>query len=216
MALFSIEKMPRDLPLWELLITDLGRPGAARIARALGVGVSSVYRWNAAGAAPRMACLALFWLTRWGRSQVNADAVNDALMCAQLARAWREECNRLAAKLPCELAWPAIEPAALPVPAESGLALDLPGATAPVSALLEVRQAHPDLSCAPARVAPSVPTPETDPPIPGGSANAPASPGAPSVRARAWGAGAPPTACRAMPPRLDHADRAHPARRAAR
>ena len=135
--------MPRDLPLWELLITDLGRPPAARLARALGVGVSSVYRWNAAGKAPRAACLALFWLTRWGRSQVNADAVNDALMAAQLARAWREECNRLAAKLPSELAWPAIEPAALPVPNESGLSLNLPGSAGLVYALLEVRQAHP-------------------------------------------------------------------------
>ncbi|HMO44672.1 MAG TPA: hypothetical protein PKB14_01420 [Rubrivivax sp.] len=112
--------MPRDLPLWELLITDLGQPSPARLARALGVGVSSVYRWNASGKAPRMACLALFWLTRWGHSQVNADAVNDAALCAALARSWRDECNRLAAKLPAELAWPAIEPAALPLPPDLG------------------------------------------------------------------------------------------------
>jgi hypothetical protein len=129
LRLYSIEKMPRDLPLWELLVTDLGRPPAARIARALGVGVSSVYRWNAAGSAPRMACLSLFWLTRWGRSQVNTDAVNDAAMCAQLARSWRDECNRLAAKLPSELAWPPIVPASLPIPPDLGQTLEIGAAT---------------------------------------------------------------------------------------
>jgi hypothetical protein len=29
--------------------------------------------------------LALFWLTRWGRSAVNTQAVNDAVMAVQLA-----------------------------------------------------------------------------------------------------------------------------------
>lgn len=127
LRLHSIEKMPRDLPIWELLITDLGHPPAGRIARALGVGASTVYRWNAAGKAPRMACLALFWLTRWGHSQVDADATNNAILSAQLARAWRDECNKLAARLPADLPWPVIEPATLPVPAESGLPLVLPG-----------------------------------------------------------------------------------------
>lgn len=102
--------MPRDLPLWELLITDLGNPPAARVARALGVGVSSVYRWNKTGRAPRMACLALFWLTSWGRSQVNTDAVNDAVMCAQLARSWREQAERLEARLLLAQPLPSIRP----------------------------------------------------------------------------------------------------------
>lgn len=83
--------MPRDLPPWELLITDLGRPPAERIARALGVGVSSVYRWNRTGKAPRMARMALFWLTRWGHSAVHTQATNDAITACGLVAGLKRE-----------------------------------------------------------------------------------------------------------------------------
>jgi predicted DNA-binding transcriptional regulator AlpA len=109
LQLFSIEQMPTTVPLWDTILEDLGRPPAARIARVLGVGRATVYRWNAAGHAPKTALLALYWLTRWGRSAVNTQAVNDALMAVQLARSYREECNKLRALGPGELAWPAIE-----------------------------------------------------------------------------------------------------------
>lgn len=98
LRLFSIDQAPRDLPVWELIINDLGRPSAKRVARALGVGVSTVYRWNLDGHAPRMACLALFWLTRWGRSEVNARATNDAILTAQLLRSLNEERSMLRAR----------------------------------------------------------------------------------------------------------------------
>jgi len=84
--LFSIMQMPRTVPPWNSLIADLGHPKPELIARALGVGRSTVYRWNSAGAAPRVAALAMFWLTRWGRSEIDAKATNDALMAVQLAR----------------------------------------------------------------------------------------------------------------------------------
>ena len=85
MQLFSIEQMPRTVPVWDAILEDLGRPPPARLARVLGVGRTTVYRWNAAGHAPRPVLLALFWLTRWGRSAVNTQAVNDAVMAVQLA-----------------------------------------------------------------------------------------------------------------------------------
>jgi predicted DNA-binding transcriptional regulator AlpA len=89
--LFSIERTPPTLPVWETILQDLGNPPAHRVARALGVGRATVYRWNATGSGPRVACLALFWLTRWGRSEVDTQATNDAMLAVQLARALEED-----------------------------------------------------------------------------------------------------------------------------
>ena len=94
-ALFSIDKAPKALPVWESILDDLGHPPAHRVARVLGVGRSTVYRWNAEGHGPRIACLALFWLTRWGRSLVDTQATNDAVLHVQLARSLSEERDRL-------------------------------------------------------------------------------------------------------------------------
>jgi hypothetical protein len=95
LQLFSIDKTPRSLPVWELIVEDLGNPPAERIARALGVGKSTVYRWHKAGSGPRIACLALFWLTRWGHSQVHTNATNDAMVAAGLARSLQQEREQL-------------------------------------------------------------------------------------------------------------------------
>ncbi|MDE2081522.1 MAG: hypothetical protein KGI90_09215 [Burkholderiales bacterium] len=138
-SLFSIDKAPAALPIWDAIHNDLGRPPAARVAAVLGVGRSTVYRWHVTGTAPRAACLALFWLTRWGRSHLDAQATNDATLYFQLARALGEERDALRRQLagldaaptapaaataplawpalvapeqcPQGLAWPAIEPA---------------------------------------------------------------------------------------------------------
>lgn len=88
---YSIEHAPRTLPVWEMILEDLGSPPAARVARVLGVGVSTIYRWNSAGQAPRAAQLALYWLTRWGRSAVNAQAVNDAAFASQYFESLKSE-----------------------------------------------------------------------------------------------------------------------------
>ena len=93
--LFSIEQAPRSIPAWELILDDLGRPPADRIAQVLGVSRSTVYRWNQERTGPRIACLALFWLTRWGRSAVYTQATNDAIMAAQLNRSLTEERQQL-------------------------------------------------------------------------------------------------------------------------
>jgi hypothetical protein len=93
--LFSVEHAPRSLPIWQTILDDLGRPPAPRIARALGLSVRTVHRYNAAGSAPRVVCLSLFWLTRWGRSSVNAQAINDALVGVQLARSLAADLEQL-------------------------------------------------------------------------------------------------------------------------
>ena len=80
--LHSIEHAPLHLPYWHAMMDDLCQPPAARVARVLGLSVRSIHRYNATGYAPRHVCLAVFWLTRWGRSAVHAQATNDALLMA--------------------------------------------------------------------------------------------------------------------------------------
>ena len=80
--LHSIEQMPRDVPYWHLLMSDLCEPPPQRVAKVLGLSLRTVQRYNATGNAPRVVCLAVFWLTRWGRSAVHTQAHNDAVMLA--------------------------------------------------------------------------------------------------------------------------------------
>ena len=80
MRLFSIDHLPSWVPIWQLIREDLGDPSAARIARALDLGVRTVQRYNQTGYAPKSVSLALFWLTRWGRSAIHTQATNDAIV----------------------------------------------------------------------------------------------------------------------------------------
>lgn len=77
--------LPRHTPPLSLMLADLGHPKPAELARVLGYSRATVYRWRASDRAPRAVLLALFWATRWGRSEVECTAINDALMQAQLA-----------------------------------------------------------------------------------------------------------------------------------
>ena len=91
LQLYRIEHAPRTLPIWQTILDDLGRPSARQVGKALGVGTSTVHRWTQTDSAPRVACLALFWLTRWGRSLVDTRAANDATAAVGLVRALSEE-----------------------------------------------------------------------------------------------------------------------------
>lgn len=90
---------PGALPPLPLILADLGDPSPAELAHALDVAPSTVRRWLAAGAAPLAATLALFWLTSWGRSQVECHAVNDARMLGQVVRSQADELVELRAEL---------------------------------------------------------------------------------------------------------------------
>lgn len=90
---------PRQLPPLECLLSDLGNPAPAVVAKALGVSVRSVYGWQAQGAAPRPAALAIFWETRWGRSVVDCRAVNGQQTAQAYARALESEKATLLARV---------------------------------------------------------------------------------------------------------------------
>ena len=96
---YSIEHAPRSLPIWQTILDDLGNPHPARVARALGIGARTVYRYNRTGQAPRSICLALFWLTRWGRSQVYCQAVNDCQLAIAYATALESDLHQTRAQL---------------------------------------------------------------------------------------------------------------------
>jgi len=93
----SIEHAPAGLPIWHTILDDLGRPPVGRIARVLGLGVRTVYRYNQTGEAPRVVLLALFWLTSWGRSQVHTQAWNDATLAVSYVEALKRQVAQLEA-----------------------------------------------------------------------------------------------------------------------
>lgn len=97
--LFSIEHAPAALPYWHTILDDLGRPPVHRIAKVLGIGRRTVYRYHQTGYAPRVVMLALFWLTRWGRSAVHAQATNDAVMAVGLVRGLNDRIRELAGQV---------------------------------------------------------------------------------------------------------------------
>jgi hypothetical protein len=87
------------MPPLAAMLEDVGNPTAAHLGAFLGVSPRTVARWLARGHAPRPASLALFWLTRWGRSQVDCTAVNDARLWHAVAQAQTTRAAQLAAAL---------------------------------------------------------------------------------------------------------------------
>ncbi|RVU46109.1 hypothetical protein [Rubrivivax rivuli] len=94
-----LNRLPHQMPPLAVMLEDLGQPTTAQLGRALGVTERTARRWVAAGHAPRPAMLALFWVTRWGQSVVDADAHNQATTYAALARALRADNDALQADL---------------------------------------------------------------------------------------------------------------------
>lgn len=90
-----LNRLPRQLPALSLMVADIGNPSTHELARSLDVTPRTVRRWLAADLAPRCAGLALFWLTRWGMSAIDAEAHQAAMLHAGLARARAEEIARL-------------------------------------------------------------------------------------------------------------------------
>lgn len=93
--LHSIEQAPSHVPMWHTLMDDLCQPPPARVARVLGLSLRTVQRYNRTGNAPRAACLAVFWLTSWGRNAVHTQAHNDATLLAGYVGSLRRELDEL-------------------------------------------------------------------------------------------------------------------------
>lgn len=80
-----LNRIPRHMPALSTMLDDLGKPTPAALARALCVSTSTARRWISADVAPHSVMVAIFWITRWGISAVDAEAYNSATMHASLA-----------------------------------------------------------------------------------------------------------------------------------
>jgi hypothetical protein len=97
--LHSIEHAPSTVPYWHTLMEDLCNPPADRVARVLGLSRRSIQRYNSSGYAPRCVCLAVFWLTSWGRATVHAQAHNDAVLMVGYVDGLRSQVESLESKV---------------------------------------------------------------------------------------------------------------------
>jgi len=82
---------PTQLPGLLAILDDIGNPTPPMLARALGVSPAAVRRWIQHDQAPRPVMLALFWVTRWGLSLADAEAINLARLRSDEAAAWRRD-----------------------------------------------------------------------------------------------------------------------------
>lgn len=94
-----LNRLPQQCPSLLMLLDDLGNPSAKKVASALDVSERTVRRWIAQDSAPNTALFALFWLTRWGQSSVDADAHNSAVTHASMVRCLRDEVALLTERL---------------------------------------------------------------------------------------------------------------------
>lgn len=94
-----LNRIPRQMPPLWLMLQDIGNPHPRELARAFAVSERTARTWLKAEVAPLPVMCAIFWLTKWGQSSVNADAVNDAVNQYGLAEGLRREVNDLRARL---------------------------------------------------------------------------------------------------------------------
>lgn len=83
-------RFPRQFPSFATLADDVQCSRSA-LAKVLDVHPRTLARWIETEAAPRAAVLAVYWLTRWGMSQLDADAYNSATLSAALAASLERE-----------------------------------------------------------------------------------------------------------------------------
>ncbi len=87
--------MPRQVPDLATMLDDIGNPPPRALARALHVDERTARRWVSTNNPPWPVLLSVFWLTRWGRSEVHTRAHNDAVMLAQQLAGAVDEARRL-------------------------------------------------------------------------------------------------------------------------
>lgn len=90
--------IPAHVPPLAELVEQLGRPSAVDLARALGVTPRTVFRWQASEA-PRVARLAVFWITPAGWSAHTSEAARQLADYRALADARARECAALRGRI---------------------------------------------------------------------------------------------------------------------
>jgi hypothetical protein len=95
----GLHHVPRVLPALSVILADLGQPAPSVWARAIGVSERTAWRWQAADEAPRAALLALYWVTRWGYSEIEAQARHELDTARLLVDSLRRDIAGLRARM---------------------------------------------------------------------------------------------------------------------
>lgn len=83
-----------SIPGWLVVRPECGLSDR-EIARYLGVSLSTVQRWNRTGNVPRAVLLALFWQTRYGKSEMQTNEANWVAQYFMKAQIAEREVERL-------------------------------------------------------------------------------------------------------------------------
>lgn len=94
-ALRSLKHGPSTLPSYQLMMDDLNRPLPRQVASFLRVPVEVARAYEDGAAVPHACQLALFWLTKWGQSLVDANATNDIRMAVAYIRVLESRLEQL-------------------------------------------------------------------------------------------------------------------------
>lgn len=88
-AFTMLNRLPRYTPALPVILAEIGNPSLDLVARKFGVTVTTVKRWMKHGA-PQPVLFSLWWLTRWGMHDLNAEHFNRAqlshVMCMAMQR----------------------------------------------------------------------------------------------------------------------------------
>lgn len=84
-----LSRLPKYAGNLSDLLTEIGQPKPAAVAKALGVSERTVQRWIKSGA-PRTALLSLWWLSHEGHSNWDAEMFNRTQLAVSTNKAlWR-------------------------------------------------------------------------------------------------------------------------------
>lgn len=94
-----LNRFPKDIPSLSIMLADISSPPAEALAEAFGVTTMTAKRWIEKDHAPLPVRLALYWLTRWGTSEIDERAHNEVRMATAEAACLRSEVAALRAQL---------------------------------------------------------------------------------------------------------------------
>lgn len=93
-----LNRLPRHTPTLPVILAEIGNPPLRDVARTFGVTVATIKNWIKHGA-PQPVLFSLWWLTRWGMHNLNAEVFNLAQLDRQSAQAQARENAMLRAQI---------------------------------------------------------------------------------------------------------------------
>jgi hypothetical protein len=92
-------RIPQHFPTWAQMLESLDNPSPRALSKLLGVSERTVFNYQRAEQAPRAVMLALFWLTPWGESALNAQRETQITRLPQMVNCLERETAGLRARI---------------------------------------------------------------------------------------------------------------------